>query len=177
MNYEGHVLVGILTYPFAILIASLLKSYLNLPFELTFASMALGYGFYVLGSDLPDMDHPDALIHRGSKPIVSVGIGSFVFLRVRDLSNFTDYWWANLTIAWLISAAVAFGAWYGFSAVVPRHRGIIHTLTFALIYALISFLGVKYGLSLKFGEALFISLAAFSGYTLHLISDRHIKLI
>jgi len=64
LNYDEHVLAGILTYPIAILILSSLNFYLGLPLDVTFLAMALGYAFYVLGSDLPDMDHPEALIRN-----------------------------------------------------------------------------------------------------------------
>ncbi|NJE08076.1 metal-dependent hydrolase [Thermococcus sp. M39] len=176
MNYEEHVLGGIITYPLVILIASLLKVYLNVPFQLSAMAMMLGYAFYVLGSDLPDIDHPDAIIHKGTKPLVAVAIGSSAFLKLKDIT-LTSYDWANLTIAWAISSFVAFASWYVFSAVIPRHRGIVHSIGFGIIYGIVSFLVVVYGLGLKLEEGAFIGFAAFMGYLLHLILDKHIKLI
>ncbi|MBO8175432.1 MAG: metal-dependent hydrolase [Thermococcus sp.] len=176
MNYDEHVLGGIITYPLAILIASLLKYYLAVPFQLSFIAMILGYAFYVLGSDLPDMDHPDAIIHRGTKPLVAVAMGASAFLKFSRIS-ITEYEWANLTIAWGIASLFAFASWYVFSAVMPKHRGIIHSVGFAIIYGLLSFAITVYGLGLKLGEGLFIGFAAFMGYLLHLILDKHIKLI
>ncbi|HIP89085.1 MAG TPA: metal-dependent hydrolase [Thermococcus paralvinellae] len=176
MNYEEHILGGILTYPIVILIASLLKVHLNVPFQLNAISMMLGYAFYVLGSDLPDIDHPDALIHRGTKPIVAIAIGSSAFLKLRGLAP-TDYGWANLTIAWTVASFIAFVSWYAFSAIMPRHRGIVHSMSFGIIYGLISFLIVVYGLRLKPEEGAFIGFAAFMGYLLHLVLDKHIKII
>lgn len=176
MNYDEHVLGGIITYPLTILIASILRAYLNVPFQLSFMAMALGYAFYVLGSDLPDMDHPDALIHRGTKPIVAVAIGISAFLNFSKIS-ITEYEWLNLTIAWGIAVLFAFASWHIFSAAMPKHRGIIHSVSFAIIYGLLSLAITVYGLGLKLGEGLFVGFAAFMGYLLHLVLDKHVKLI
>ncbi|AAL80253.1 metal-dependent hydrolase [Pyrococcus furiosus DSM 3638] len=170
MNYEEHVLAGLMTYPLAILLAL----YLPLKVDLTFYALALGYAFYVLGSDLPDIDHPDSLIHRGSKPLFSVALGSIVAMKI--LPYLENY---NLAIflAWVVGAVFAVIGWFTFSALLPRHRGVVHSITFALIYAGISYLAVNYGLELSKNEAMFVSLSAFLGYLLHLILDKEIKLL
>lgn len=176
MNYEGHVLSGILTYPLAVLLASFLKYYANIPFELTALSMILGYGVYVLGSDLPDLDHPEALIHRGVKPVVAVMVGSAVFVKGGNLLSIGNNV-VDPVFGWFVAGLFAFGSWYAFSALMPKHRGIVHSLTFALLYGVLVFATFEYGLGFKFGEALFIGFAAFLGYTLHLIVDREVKII
>ncbi len=173
-NYDTHVLSGIISYPVAVLIAALLSG--HVPFELTAVSTMLGYAFYVLGSDLPDMDHPNALIHRGTKPIVAVAVGSAVFIRVHPYIN-TSSDWMNLTLSWLIASAAAFASWFAFTAVMPKHRGIVHSLLFALIYGGVVFLLAHTGIGMSYGESLFVGFAAFSGYTLHLILDRDVALV
>ncbi|HHH99998.1 MAG TPA: metal-dependent hydrolase [Thermococcus litoralis] len=176
MNYEGHVLGGILTYPLVIFLASFLKHYANLPFELTPLSMILGYGVYVLGSDLPDLDHPDSLIHRGVKPLVALMVGSAVFVKGGNFVSIGNVI-VDLTLGWVIAGLSAFVSWYAFSALMPKHRGIVHSITFAFIYGAVVFASFEYGLGFKFGESLFIGFAAFLGYTLHLIVDREVKII
>jgi len=176
VNYEGHVLSGILTYPLAVLLASFLKYYANIPFELTALSMILGYGVYVLGSDLPDLDHPEALIHRGVKPVVAIMVGSAVFVKGGNLLSIGNNV-VDPVFGWLIAGLFAFGSWYAFSALMPKHRGVVHSLTFALLYGVLVFATFEYGLGFKLGEALFIGFAAFLGYTLHLIVDREVKII
>ncbi|USS40285.1 metal-dependent hydrolase [Thermococcus aggregans] len=176
MNYEEHVLSGILTYPLVILLASFLKHYANLPFELTTLSMIVGYGVYVLGSDLPDLDHPDSLIHMGVKPLVALMVGGAVFVKGGNLVSVGNSI-VDLTLGWAIAALFAFASWYVFSALMPRHRGIVHSLAFASIYGIVIFASFERGLGFKFGEALFIGFAAFLGYTLHLIVDREVKVI
>ncbi len=175
-NYEVHVLSGIITYPIAVLVGFLLKAYLKIPMEITSIAMVLGYAFYVLGSDLPDMDHPDALIHRGTKPIVSVAVGSAAFLWGRGLVNLNPEW-LNPVVAWGIGAVAGLIAWYLFTVIMPKHRGIIHSLLFAAIYGGLAFLLVEYGLGFSAGEGLFVGLSAFLGYTLHLLLDRSVKII
>lgn len=96
MNYEEHVLLGLGTYPLFVLLAYILSNYL--PLKLTFPSLILGYAFYVLGSDLPDIDHPDSLIHRGIKPIFSVILGSIVAVKVYPYLN-VKY---ALVVSWIV---------------------------------------------------------------------------
>ncbi|MCD6373391.1 MAG: metal-dependent hydrolase [Thermococcus sp.] len=176
MNYEEHVVAGIVSYPLLIFLAGLLKHFLQVPFRMSTAAMMLGYALYVFGSDLPDIDHPDALIHRGAKAVVAVLIGSAVYTHTISSIDFGEPW-KTLTAAWGVGTAGALAAWYGFSELMPRHRGIIHSLAFALVYGLLSLLFADYGLKMSWEEALFVGFAAFSGYTLHLLLDRSVKLV
>jgi len=175
-NYEAHVLSGIATYPIAVLIGELLKVYAKLPIELTSTALILGYAFYVLGSDLPDMDHPDALIHRGTKPIVSVAAGSAVFLWARGFVSLGQAW-LDPVLSWVAGAVAGLAAWYAFTWLMPKHRGIVHSLLFAGIYGLLAFLLVEYGLKMSTGEGIFVGLSAFLGYLLHLLLDGSVKLV
>mgnify|MGYP001352654608 CR=1 FL=1 len=175
MNYDEHVLAGILTYPIAILILSVLKFHLDLPMEMTFMAMSLGYAFYVLGSDLPDMDHPDALIHRTTKPFVSVAVGISAFRNLGLALHLTSDPVINLALAWGVAALAALVAWKLFKMLMPHHRGIVHTSVFAAVYALLAFAVVRFGFDVTPGEALFIAFASFLGYNLHLLLDRNFK--
>lgn len=83
----------------------------------------------------------------------------------------------NLTLSWLIASAMAFASWFAFTAVMPKHRGIVHSLLFALIYGGVVFLLAHTGIGMSYGESLFVGFAAFSGYTLHLILDRDVALV
>lgn len=171
MNYDEHVLAGILTYPIAILVLSSLKFYLALPVDVTFLAMALGYAFYVLGSDLPDMDHPEALIHRTTKPFVSVAVGISAFRNLGFHFNLTPNPVVNLALAWFVAALAAVVAWNLFRFLMPNHRGVVHTSVFAAVYALLAFAIVRFGFNMVPGEALFVAFASFLGYNLHLILD------
>ncbi|WP_297508341.1 metal-dependent hydrolase [Thermococcus sp.] len=175
-NYDAHVLSGIVTYPVAVLIAYLLKLYAGVPVELTAPGMVIGYALYVLGSDLPDMDHPKALIHRGTKPIVSVATGSAVFIWSQGF-RLSKETWINTTLQWTLGAVSAVIAWFAFTAIMPKHRGIVHSLLFAGIYAILAYALVDYGLRMGLGVGLYCALSAFLGYTLHLLLDRSVKLV
>ncbi|ASJ01945.1 hydrolase [Thermococcus profundus] len=175
-NYDAHVLSGIITYPLAVALAGILADYAGIPFKLTSMAMVLGYALYVLGADLPDMDHPNALIHRGTKPIVAVLLGSAVYMWAAERIHLSQPWMSQ-TAAWGVGAVGAVVGWYGFTAVMPRHRGVVHSLLFATIYGFLAFLLGPYGLHISTGEGLFLGFSAFSGYTLHLILDGSVKLI
>ncbi|CAB49123.1 metal-dependent hydrolase [Pyrococcus abyssi] len=170
MNYEEHVLLGLATYPLFVAFAFFLSRYL--PLKLSFLALSLGYAFYVLGSDLPDIDHPDSLIHRGSKPLFSVAVGSVTALKVYP---YLPYY--PIVLSWVIGGVASILGWFAFTAMMPRHRGIVHSLLFAGIYGVLAFLLMRYGLSLSMEESLLVGLASFSGYTLHLIADRSVKLL
>ena len=176
-NYEAHVLSGVLSYPLAVLVGYLLKVYAGLPVGMTTTGMVIGYALYVLGSDLPDMDHPDALIHRGTKPIVSVAVGSAVFIWVSEHVSVSPETWVNSTVSWVAGAVGGIVAWYGFTWIMPKHRGIVHSLLFAAIYGALAFVLVNYGLRMGTGVGLYAGLSAFMGYTLHLVLDRSVKLV
>ncbi|ASJ06155.1 metal-dependent hydrolase [Thermococcus pacificus] len=174
-NYDAHVLSGIVSYPIAVAVAGYLST-IGAPFKLTTIALVIGYALYVLGADLPDMDHPDALIHRGTKPIVSVLTGGAAYINVIDRIHLNPEW-LTITAAWGIAIAAALVAWYAFTWLMPKHRGIVHSLLFAFIYGALAFLLVDYGLGMSTGEGLYVGFAAFSGYTLHLLLDREISLI
>jgi len=175
-NYDVHVLSGIITYPAAVLIGLLIKIYLKVPLELTSTAMILGYAFYVLGSDLPDLDHPDALIHRGAKPIVSVAVGSAVFLWASERVNLSPEW-VSVVAAWGVGVIGALVGWYAFTWLMPHPRGVVHSILFATVYALLVFLLIEYGLKMSTGEALYVGLSAFLGYSLHLLLDGSLKIV
>ena len=109
-NYEAHVLSGIVSYPLLILVGSFMELSLHLPLKLTTASMALGYVLYVFGSDLPDIDHPDSLIHRGAKPVVALLVGISIYLQVRGSLNLGSPW-VNLALEWGIGVVGAVAGW------------------------------------------------------------------
>ena len=175
MNYDEHVLAGILTYPIAILILSFLSLRLSLPIDITFLAMSLGYAFYVLGSDLPDMDHPEALIHRVIKPFVSVAVGISAFRNLGPHLHLTSDPVVNLALAWFVAALVAVVAWNLFKVLMPNHRGVVHSSVFAAVYALLAFVIVRFGFNMAPGEALFVAFASFLGYNLHLLLDGNFR--
>jgi len=176
MNYEEHVLAAIISYPIIVLMAGLLQVYGEFPFHLGVAATVLGYAFYVLGGDLPDIDHPNALIHRGAKPLVAVTVGGLVYLKTIEAMG-PPSGWSDLTLRWTVAALAALVSWYAFSALMPHHRGVVHSLLFAAIYGLLAFLTAHWGLRLGVEDGAFVGFAAFCGYTLHLLLDRSVKLV
>ncbi|ASJ13448.1 metal-dependent hydrolase [Thermococcus thioreducens] len=174
-NYDAHVLSGVVTYPLVVAIAGFLSSK-GVPFELSTMALVIGYTLYVLGADLPDMDHPNALIHRGTKPIVSVLVGGATYINLAGSINVGEQW-LNTAVAWGIAVAAALVAWYAFTWMMPKHRGIVHSLLFAAVYGALAFLLVEYGLDMASGEGLYVGFAAFSGYVLHLLLDREVSLL
>jgi len=176
MNYDQHVLGGIITYPVVVVLAALISEHTRVHFELTTLTMAIGYALYVLGSDLPDIDHPQALIHRGTKPLFAIAVAVAAYVNLSHRVSFGSSAWMRLGVLWAVSAMFGVGGWFAFTALMPRHRGVVHSLLFALVYG-----GVGFGLGvlLKLGtySAGYLGFAAFCGYMLHLILDGEFKVI
>lgn len=174
-NYDVHVLSGIASYPVIVAAAGLAAAH-GAPLALTTIALVLGYAFYVLGSDLPDMDHPNALIHRGTKPIVSVVVGGAVYVNAAGSINVGEPW-LNMAVEWGIAVLAAVIAWFAFTWMMPKHRGIVHSFLFAAVYGGLAFVLVEYGLNMTTGEGLYVGFAAFSGYVLHLLLDGELSLL
>jgi len=103
-------------------------------------------------------------------------VGSAVFLWVKDFVNLNPSW-LNPVTSWVAGAFGGLAAWYLFTAMMPKHRGIVHSLLFAAIYGILAFLLVNYGLGMGEGAGLYTGLSAFLGYTLHLLLDGSLKLV
>ncbi|NJE30054.1 metal-dependent hydrolase [Thermococcus sp. 18S1] len=174
-NYDVHVLSGVVSYPVIVAAAGLAAAH-GAPLALTTMALVLGYAFYVLGSDLPDMDHPNALIHRGTKPIVSVVVGGAVYVNAAGSINVGEPW-LNTAVEWGIAVLAAVIAWFAFTWMMPKHRGIVHSFLFAAVYGGLAFVLVEYGLNMTTGEGLYVGFAAFSGYVLHLLLDGELSLL
>lgn len=98
MNYTGHAAIGILA---TIGLSSLFKDSMTLPQQCLFI------GSSVIGSALPDIDHPESKISK--LPIVSSLLKNYYMTPIRYMGTQT------------------------YSAVLAQHRGICHSLTACLI--------------------------------------------
>jgi len=176
MNYDQHVLGGIITYPIVVVVAALISEHTSFHFGLTTLTMAIGYALYVLGSDLPDVDHPQALIHRGTKPLFSIAVAVATYVNISHRTSFGTSAWMRLGALWAISAMFGVGGWFAFTALMPRHRGVVHSVLFAVVYGLLGF-GLGVLLKLSTHSSAYLGFAAFCGYMLHLLLDGELKLV
>jgi hypothetical protein len=178
-NFRAHVLTGLLLFPVSLPVYDLLQRllYLVAPSE---RIIAFSFIFFALGSDAPDLDHKNAYMHRIAKVIVWLGatVYFYFFLKerfpiwfpeVRILENEIILFYICIFLGMLSSQL--------FSALMPRHRGPLHSVfspfVFGLIIgALFYFLEIRDAdQRLAMANSIYIGTSAFLGYTVHLILD------
>jgi len=173
---RGHLLSAILIYPLYFLGYKLTCDVLKEPFMPAVDVLLLSYFVYIIGSDLPDVDSETAPIRWFAHALIPM-----LFLVTVFKSDFMDVFrkkFEDLAIAVLVFVSCVGGFIGGYLLKLLRHRGFLHTLSFALIYAMLagfwSFLGVK----LDFDSSLFIGFSGFFGVFTHLVLDyRSIKVL
>lgn len=174
-NFRTHVLSGLALYPIVVAIAVALPKY----FSSSTTVLSAGYLLFVLGADLPDVDHKDAIIHKGIKALISASVGSASsiywvnFLSKHPLPNLQ----IAIILAWIAGSIEAILTWYVVEILTPKHRGSVHSVTAALVYAGGVWLVGWFLLQLSFKELNTLALSAFAGYLLHLILDGVVKAV
>lgn len=149
MNWQMHLLIGLV---FGIALAF----FLNLDFFAS-AQLVLLSSFSAL---VPDIDHKDSKMRQ------ITNYAAFVFALLFSLSlNFSP---AGLALQKIVVDFFAiFGAYSFFMLfVMPPHRGFVHSLSFAFLYAVALFLLFDFQFAI-FGAVGFLS---------HLIADNEIKI-
>ncbi len=113
----------------------------------------------------PDIDHDSSKIRKAADITVPI-FGVFFSLSstcYADVACIVSDWRTIIISALAITGLYTIVITY----LKPRHRGITHTVLFALVY-----FGLLYTVS-NFSFALF----GLAGYASHLLADQHIKLI
>lgn len=138
--------------------------------------MMFGYVFYVFGSDFLDLDYFDVFIYRGLKLIVSVVVGSVVYLWVIGWVNISLEW-VLVVVVWVIGVVGVLVGWYVFIWLMLYYRGIVYFFFFVVVYGLLVFLFVEYGFRMSIGEVIYVGLFVFLGYILYLFFDGFLKFV
>ena len=136
--------------------------------------LVISYLIFILGSDLPDVDHKDAPIRL----FVEMFLMPLVFVKVLEI--FTRYLFQpftlflpdhlSLAILMVLAVAVAFLALKGVM-MLTKHRGFFHSLSFAFLYGAIVFFFAYSLLHGNLPRLVFISTAGTCGVVVHLLLD------
>jgi inner membrane protein len=154
MNWRPHLIIG----AFAGAIAALILQ--SSIFVIFLASLVGG-----LSALAPDIDHDSSKIRKAADITVPV-FGVFFSLSstcYADVACMITDWKTIIISALAITGLYTIVITY----LKPKHRGITHTILFALVY-----FGLLYTIS-NFSFALF----GLAGYVSHLVADWHIKLV
>ncbi len=130
----------------------------------------------VLGSVIPDIDHPKSKIRNLFRSLLIIGFVLFLYFAVSyfvkiDFSAINKTF-SNEILLVLVSFSVSLFLAVILTTVlerfIPRHRGSIHRIFAGLIYSIaILLISMLYGLS----DPLFISFWGFLGFLSHLLID------
>lgn len=147
MNWKSHIFIGCLFTLAAMLILFNIKDFFTLTALTTFGG---------LSALLPDLDHD---LSKGRKILdVIVILGSILFF----VFFFNSYSLQNSILYSLALMGIYFVL---FALFKPRHRGVTHSIVFAVIYSVILFFLADFNLAV----------AGFIGYFSHLLADGMIK--
>ncbi|MEK6982386.1 MAG: metal-dependent hydrolase [Candidatus Micrarchaeota archaeon] len=149
MNWKSHVIIGCLLTLAIFLFLFNIRDYATLIVLTIFGG---------LSALLPDLDHD---LSKGRKILnVFVILGSILFFvffsNSYSLQNSLTYPLAVVGIYFIL-----------FAFFKPRHRGVTHSIVFA----------VSYGIILFFLAGIDFAVAGFIGYFSHLLADGMIKII
>jgi inner membrane protein len=140
LNYTQHLAIGI---GFGLIILAAFNS-------LTINSFI----FIALCSILPDIDHPKSKISQ----LLYFLVFALSFLFIQPIIQKYFSLIISIIITLLFSATVII-MWL---AVKPKHRGLTHSLAFALVFMLIA----------VYFEGIVVGVAGFFSYVSHIIADK-----
>lgn len=172
-SLKTHLMLGVFTYPIYLFGYSLVLQRLQLDFVPEIDLITVGYLIFIVGSDLPDIDHKDAPIQHQLKALSVPALASVFYvwfskyfmndlaMRMGESLSRIAVFTLSVLIAYLV--ALAFVALF-------KHRGFTHTLTFAAIYGGLLYL-VTRSVGLPHEKSLYLAISGFTGDMIHLIAD------
>lgn len=179
-NFRTHIVSGLISYPLVIALYNLISVFFAIP-VFSKSILSVGYVIYVISSDAPDIDHDHAFFHKLAKIIVwiSSSIYAFFFIDKNLMGYFPDVVFLKSDF-FTFGISILFGMIVSvfFAKLMPRHRGPLHTIYAAVIYAAIIGGGYWYfitGASISetlIANSVYLGGCAFLGYCLHLILDK-----
>ena len=140
--------------------------------EKTIYSSLLGFVFCFTGSILPDIDQKKSIIFRHVRFLFSVIVftTSFAFLSKKiEQTSIQNALFLILVCGLITIAAISF-----FYALLPRHRGSIHSIRTGIIFTSIALISA-FILLCDLGLSLLIACFSFLAFASHLTLDRTVK--
>ncbi|GAB6188798.1 metal-dependent hydrolase [Marinitoga arctica] len=176
-NFKTHIISGVLFYPIYFLLYSFIMDILNTEFYPSESIILISFFFFLLGADLPDIDHNFSFINKLFR-ILLVGLGIFMVFKIRRYFDFLSFLHLKLYI--IKTLYIIFGIIIGgiigilFNNM-TKHRGKWHSLFTGILFGIIVyFLKVNNYYTFSF-EALFLGLSLTIGFCVHLFLDYFFK--
>lgn len=177
-NFWTHIKTSFFVFPILILVWQYLLPLINNLVSIRInnpLSYIFGFAFFVVGSDLPDIDHKDSIIHKVVRMFLMILMAGSSFYLLSGSEFVADFFseYAStfkIPLYWLLSVLVGFISGQAFVRLKSKHRGGIHSSVAAIIYGVLVFIFVYSVMS--FQAAIFPSISATIGYLLHLGLDK-----
>lgn len=170
-NLVTHLKFGMISYPLYLLTYSAICTVFKKNFSPNIVDLAMSYLFYIIGSDLPDLDSNNAPLRSFTKAL-SLGFSIYVFTsyimeKLQGIHQMKIPSILILPIALSISMLIGAALINMFlSMPIFSHRGFAHSITFAAIYGLLVYL-----FSSGRSDSIFLGVSAFAGVMSHMIAD------
>jgi hypothetical protein len=132
----------------------------------------IGFVFCVLGSILPDIDEKHSIIFKKVRFLIAALV--FVIAFVTIGAAYSKNTLNDMLFLLAICALMALAAVFAFYAIIPAHRGGIHSVLAAIVYSMFVIL-CSFLLLSDFWLSLLIAIFGFLSYFSHLGLDRSIK--
>ncbi|MFN6991482.1 MAG: metal-dependent hydrolase [Fervidobacterium sp.] len=181
-NLTAHLKFGMFSYPIYVFFYLFICNSFQLKFEPNIIDLAMSYLFYIVGSDLPDLDSNNAPLRSFVKAF-SLGFSiyiftDFIFKNIQNVPLFEKFKYSFLYNPFLFSLSISIAMLIGaglinlfLSLPIFSHRGFAHSITFAVIYGLLIYLFTS---SIS-KNPVFLGTSAFFGVMSHMVADYRTK--
>jgi hypothetical protein len=168
-DYKAHTKIGIAVW--LVFLVWLLQRNAADPKATAFAGLT-GFCFCFLGSILPDIDEKHSEVFRHTRFIIGAVTFTSVFAVIA--AGIPQKTLESAAYVFGVSALLTAAVLLFFYAIIPRHRGPVHSMKTGLVYSAAA-LGLSFLLLNSKTMALSIALFAFLAFFSHLVLDRCVK--
>lgn len=134
-------------------------SFINGPFEVKVGAGIIAFIF----SFLPDLDHEKATARKCYRRVMPLALGILLFIIASHALGVGFIYSLAIAVAFALPITALS------EAIIPRHRGIMHTYLFGAAISLVLLLALT---ALGAPYALQLALAALAGYSSHVALDK-----
>ncbi|KAF2956419.1 metal-dependent hydrolase [Marinitoga sp. 38H-ov] len=176
-NFKTHIITGILFYPTYFLLYSFIMDILNIEFYPNESLILVSFFFFVLGSDLPDVDHNFSLINKIFR-ILLVGLSISIIYKISRYYDFISFLTTRryiLNTFYIILGIVLGGILGLFFNKITKHRGKWHNPITGILIGIITYILITNNYYFIDFNALFISLSIVFGFFIHILLDYKFK--
>lgn len=158
-GFREHILAGALLF-------IVLLAWLPMPMGL---ELLLAGALFITGGVMPDLDSPSSKPRRFARTLALIVVVALLLSEYPWLSGGCGAVAGSACVYMPLALAVfAVGAVYLLDSLVPKHRGVMHSFSAALIYGVGVFLLMSY---IGAVSSFILGVWAFEGYLSHILVD------